>query len=161
MFNLVFDWKYFEFLNKKSPNHQNINGIMMTPQQQKQSRKLFQEKVNFDWFNFRFSIFFKFYKLSHYLDLIELQISKQISIKANTFFQAMTSQDEVQEHVLKTCSAVKSLRKNIRDLDQNVVLKSMKLLQMIKVRSKYSKLLAKVIKKRFKNKIFILSIVLR
>ena len=62
----------------------------------------------------------------------------------------MTSQDEVQEHVLKTCSAVKSLRKNIRDLDQNVVLKSMKLLQMIKVRSKYSKLLAEVIKKRFK-----------
>jgi hypothetical protein len=56
----------------------------------------------------------------------------------------MTSQDEVQEHVLKTCSAVKSLRKNIRDLDQNVVLKSIKLLQMIKVRSKYNKLLAKL-----------------
>ena len=56
----------------------------------------------------------------------------------------MTSQDEVQDHVLKTCSAVKSLRKNIRDLDQNVVLKSIKLLQLIKIRSKYFKLLTKV-----------------
>ena len=63
----------------------------------------------------------------------------------------MTSQDEVQEHVLKTCSAVKSLRKNIRDLDENVVLKAIKLLQFIKVRSKYNRLLAKASDYLFKN----------
>lgn len=73
-----------------------------------------------------------------------MQISKQISIKANTFFNAMSSQDEVQEHVIKTCTAVKSLRKNIKNLNENVVLKSIKLLQLIKIRSKYTRLLEKV-----------------
>ena len=44
MFNLVFNWKYFEFLNKKDANN-SISVNNMTAQQQKQSRKLMQEKV--------------------------------------------------------------------------------------------------------------------
>lgn len=80
-------------------------------------------------------------KLSFYLDITETHISKQISTKANTFFHAMTSQDEVQEHVLKTCSAVKYLRKNLINLDEGVVLRSIKAIKLTHLKLKYQNLI--------------------
>jgi vacuolar protein sorting-associated protein 54 len=73
-----------------------------------------------------------------------MHISKQISTKANTFFHAMTSQDEVQEHVLKTCTAVKKLRNNMADLDERSVLTSIRVLKLINAKLKYKSLIEKV-----------------
>jgi vacuolar protein sorting-associated protein 54 len=83
-------------------------------------------------------------KLALYLDITETHISKQISTKANTFFHAMTSQDEVREHVLKTLSAVKNLRKNINSLDADVVLTSIKILKQINIKMRYKLLIEKL-----------------
>lgn len=86
-------------------------------------------------------------KLNFYLDITETHISKQISTKANTFFHAMTSQDEVQEHILKTCTAVKCLRKNIINLDERLVLSSIRAIKFVHLRVKYKNLVEKVTKK--------------
>lgn len=83
------------------------------------------------------------------MDITETHISRQISTKANTFFFAMTSQDEVQEHILKTCKAVKSLRKTISDLDKDVLLISIRALKLVILKSKYKKLIEKVTWKFF------------
>ena len=87
---------------------------------------------------------FLLFQLSFYLDITETHISKQISTKANTFFHAMTSQDEVQEHVLKTCSAVKYLRKNLINLDEGVVLRSIKAIKLTHLKLKYQNLIDQV-----------------
>ena len=83
-------------------------------------------------------------KLSYYLDITETHISKQISTKANSFFFAMTSQDEVQEHILRTCKAVKTLRKNIAEIDEKVFLISIRALKLVSLKIKYKNLVEKV-----------------
>ena len=59
-----------------------------------------------------YTFIFKFdcFQLSHYLDLVEVQIAKQISMRSDAFFHAMTSHDELQENMGKTCAAIKHLR---------------------------------------------------
>ena len=49
-------------------------------------------------------------QLSHYLDIVEVQIAKQISMRSNAFFTAMASHDALQEHLASTCKAIKQLR---------------------------------------------------
>ena len=83
-------------------------------------------------------------KLSYYLDITETNISKQISTKANTFFHAMTSQDEVQEHILKTCTAVKCLRKNLINLDERLVLSVIRAIKLVNLKKKFQNLNEKV-----------------
>ena len=78
------------------------------------------------------------------MDVIEANISKQISTKANTFFNAIHSQDEVQEHVLKTCTAVKNLRKNLKYLDVNVILESIRVIKAVSYKIKLLNLIEKV-----------------
>ena len=78
------------------------------------------------------------------MDVIEANISKQISTKANTFFNAIHSQDEVQEHVLKTCTAVKNLRKNLKYLDVNVILASIRVIKAVSYKIKLLNLIEKV-----------------
>lgn len=73
-----------------------------------------------------------------------MQISRQISTKANTFFTVLSSQEEVQEQITKTCSAVKYLRKNLQSLDKNNALKSIKLLQLVAIRSNYKNIIKRV-----------------
>lgn len=73
-----------------------------------------------------------------------MHISKQISTKANTFFNAIHSQDEVQEHVLKTCTAVKNLRKKLKYLDENVILASIRVIKLVSLKLKLINLIEKV-----------------
>ena len=51
-----------------------------------------------------------FFQLSHYLDIIEVHIARQISTKSDAFFQAMSSQDKLQDNMMKTCQSIKQLR---------------------------------------------------
>lgn len=50
------------------------------------------------------------FQLSHYLDIIEVHIARQISTKSDAFFQAMSSHDKLQEDMMKTCQSIKQLR---------------------------------------------------
>lgn len=78
------------------------------------------------------------------MDIIETQITNQITTKANTFFNAIHSQDEVQEHVLKTCTAVKGLRKNLNYLNERIVVASIKIIRLINLKIKYRAMLEKL-----------------
>ncbi|KAG0433097.1 hypothetical protein HPB47_020248 [Ixodes persulcatus] len=48
-------------------------------------------------------------KLSHYLDIVEVQIARQVSLKSDAFFQAMTSHDALSAKMTTTLQAVSSL----------------------------------------------------
>ena len=50
------------------------------------------------------------FQLSHYLDVVEVQIAKQISLRSEAFFHAMSSHDALQENMKTTCAAIKRLR---------------------------------------------------
>ncbi|XP_075452249.1 vacuolar protein sorting-associated protein 54 isoform X2 [Ascaphus truei] len=56
--------------------------------------------------------------LSHYLDIIEVNIAHQISQRSDAFFHAMTSQHELQDYLKKTSQAVKMLRDKISQIDR-------------------------------------------
>ena len=51
-----------------------------------------------------------FIQLSHYLDVVEIQIAEQISRRSEAFFDAMISHDELQDHMKKTCDVIRYLR---------------------------------------------------
>ncbi|CAJ0951270.1 unnamed protein product [Ranitomeya imitator] len=57
-------------------------------------------------------------KLSHYLDIVEVNIAHQISLRSEAFFHAMTSQHELQDYLRKTSQAVKMLRGKISQIDR-------------------------------------------
>ncbi|KAK9411086.1 vacuolar protein sorting-associated protein 54 [Crotalus adamanteus] len=57
-------------------------------------------------------------KLSHYLDIVEVNIAHQISLRSEAFFHAMTSQHELQDYLKKTSQAVKMLRDKIGQIDK-------------------------------------------
>uniref|UniRef100_A0AAY4EC25 Vacuolar protein sorting-associated protein 54 n=1 Tax=Denticeps clupeoides TaxID=299321 RepID=A0AAY4EC25_9TELE len=49
-------------------------------------------------------------KLSHYLDVVEVSIAQQISLRSEAFFHAMSSQHELQDRLQETTHAVATLR---------------------------------------------------
>uniref|UniRef100_A0A8C7KBX0 Vacuolar protein sorting-associated protein 54 n=1 Tax=Oncorhynchus kisutch TaxID=8019 RepID=A0A8C7KBX0_ONCKI len=49
-------------------------------------------------------------KLSHYLDVVEVSIARQISLRSEAFFHAMSSQHELQDRLTETTRAVAVLR---------------------------------------------------
>ncbi|XP_035390561.1 vacuolar protein sorting-associated protein 54 [Electrophorus electricus] len=49
-------------------------------------------------------------KLSHYLDVVEVSIARQISLRSEAFFHAMSSQHELQDRLRETAGAVAELR---------------------------------------------------
>ena len=50
------------------------------------------------------------FQLSHYLDVVEVQIAKQISLRSEAFFHAMTSHDQLQVNMSSTCKTIHHLR---------------------------------------------------
>jgi len=50
------------------------------------------------------------FQLSHYLDVVEIQIAEQISRRSEAFFDAMISHDELQDHMRRTCDVIRYLR---------------------------------------------------
>ncbi|XP_060596421.1 vacuolar protein sorting-associated protein 54-like, partial [Ruditapes philippinarum] len=76
-------------------------------------------------------------KLSHYLDIVEVQIAQQISRRSEAFFHAMTSHDELQEKMKVTCARIKYLRDKINNMDTMMAKESLKVLKLTKSRSSY------------------------
>ncbi|XP_055014058.1 vacuolar protein sorting-associated protein 54 isoform X2 [Boleophthalmus pectinirostris] len=57
-------------------------------------------------------------KLSHYLDVVEVSIARQISLRSEAFFHAMSSQHELQDRLQNTQRAVSVLRQRTADMDR-------------------------------------------
>ncbi|XP_078674296.1 vacuolar protein sorting-associated protein 54-like isoform X2 [Branchiostoma floridae x Branchiostoma belcheri] len=79
-------------------------------------------------------------KLSHYLDIVEVQIARQISYRSEAFFSAMASHDELQDNMSHCLSAIKQLRDRIHNIDSVLAKGSLQLLQLSKSRQNYTKL---------------------
>ncbi|XP_039284111.1 vacuolar protein sorting-associated protein 54 isoform X1 [Nilaparvata lugens] len=60
-------------------------------------------------------------KLTHYLDIVEVQIAQQVAQKSDAFFHAMTSHDTLMEQLGQTVSIVKTLREKIQSIDRDLV----------------------------------------
>ncbi|XP_022530211.2 vacuolar protein sorting-associated protein 54 isoform X2 [Astyanax mexicanus] len=57
-------------------------------------------------------------KLSHYLDVVEVSIARQISLRSEAFFHAMSSQHELQDRLRETAVAVATLRARTAVMDR-------------------------------------------
>ncbi|KAM8842872.1 vacuolar protein sorting-associated protein 54 [Synchiropus picturatus] len=57
-------------------------------------------------------------KLSHYLDVVEVSIARQISLRSEAFFHAMSSQHELQDRLQETQQAVAVLRGRTANIDR-------------------------------------------
>lgn len=75
-------------------------------------------------------------KLSHYLDIVEVQIAQQVSQKSSAFFHAMTSQDAIMEEMQKATENVKVLRGKIQHLDATLARQSLQILSTERLRSR-------------------------
>ncbi|KAG8584107.1 hypothetical protein GDO81_008685 [Engystomops pustulosus] len=74
-------------------------------------------------------------KLSHYLDIVEVNIAHQISLRSEAFFHAMTSQHELQDYLRKTSQAVKMLRDKISRIDRVMCEGSLRILRQAMTRN--------------------------
>lgn len=76
-------------------------------------------------------------QLSHYLDMVEVQIAHQVAHKSDAFFMAMRSHDALMEQMTETIDVVKALRGSVRRLDETLVQDSLKILKLKRARSNY------------------------
>ncbi|XP_050424790.1 vacuolar protein sorting-associated protein 54 isoform X2 [Adelges cooleyi] len=68
-------------------------------------------------------------KLSHYLDTVEVKIAQQVSSKSEAFFHTMTSHDTLMEQIRQSIQLTRQLRCRIRQVDEELVTKSMSILK--------------------------------
>ncbi|XP_018411152.1 PREDICTED: vacuolar protein sorting-associated protein 54 isoform X2 [Nanorana parkeri] len=83
-------------------------------------------------------------KLSHYLDIIEVNIAHQISLRSEAFFHAMTSQHELQDYLKKTSQAVNMLRDKIAQIDRVMCEGSLQIIRQAVTRNNCVKLYNKL-----------------
>ncbi|EAT47388.1 AAEL001497-PA, partial [Aedes aegypti] len=92
-------------------------GIGNDGEQAKQSSRLLQEK------------------LSHYLDIVEVLIAKQVAEKSSAFFHAMTSQDAIMEQMREATTLVSRLRSRLKLIDDTIIRESLQIISLERVRS--------------------------
>jgi vacuolar protein sorting-associated protein 54 len=80
--------------------------------------------------------------LSSNLDTIELHISKQISHKATRFFNAIHSQDQVQEHVQATLRLLRHVRSSLASNSSSRLL--LRVLQLVTRRTRLTRIVRKL-----------------
>lgn len=76
-------------------------------------------------------------KLTHYLDIIEMQIAQQVAQKSEAFFHSMTSHDTLMEQLAQTISVVKNLREKIGSIDKALVKDSLTIIKSERIRRNY------------------------
>jgi len=76
-------------------------------------------------------------KLSHYLDITEVNLAHQISLRSEDFFSAMASQDQLQDHVGQTITEIKHLRMKIQKVQTVLCSGFMNVLRLSSLRSRY------------------------
>ncbi|KAL5739106.1 hypothetical protein ACOSP7_028026 [Xanthoceras sorbifolium] len=60
-------------------------------------------------------------KLSQYLDVVELHLVKEISLRSNSFFEAQGQLQDLNVKIVEGCSRIRELKETIRLLDTDLV----------------------------------------
>ncbi|KAK3212521.1 hypothetical protein Dsin_017227 [Dipteronia sinensis] len=60
-------------------------------------------------------------KLSQYLDVVELHLVKEISLRSNSFFEAQGQLQDLNVKIVEGCSRIRELKETIRLLDADLV----------------------------------------
>ncbi|CAA2934422.1 vacuolar sorting-associated 54, chloroplastic isoform X1 [Olea europaea subsp. europaea] len=60
-------------------------------------------------------------RLSQYLDVVELHLVREISLRSNSFFEAQGQLEDLNAKILEGCGRVRELKETIRLLDSNLV----------------------------------------
>ncbi|KAM0995236.1 hypothetical protein ACFX19_010789 [Malus domestica] len=60
-------------------------------------------------------------KLSHYLDVVELHLVKEISLRSNSFFEAQGQLQDLNVKIVEGCSRIRELKETIFLLDVDLV----------------------------------------
>ncbi|XP_031617456.1 vacuolar protein sorting-associated protein 54 [Contarinia nasturtii] len=76
-------------------------------------------------------------KLSHYLDIVEVLIAKQVSEKSSAFFHAMTSQDAIMENMNDASKNVVKMREKMKLLDEKFVKNAVNIVTLDRKRTHY------------------------
>ncbi|XP_024082604.1 vacuolar protein sorting-associated protein 54 isoform X2 [Cimex lectularius] len=83
-------------------------------------------------------------KLSHYLDMVEVQIAQQVAQKSEIFLHAMTSHDVLMEQLGQTVSVVKNFREKIQRVDKGLVKDPLLILKNERCRRNYQQVYHKL-----------------
>ncbi|XP_058062732.1 vacuolar protein sorting-associated protein 54 [Anopheles bellator] len=83
-------------------------------------------------------------RLSHYLDIVEVLIAKQVADKSSAFFHAMTSQDAIMEQMAAGLGTVRRLRTKIDQIDEAMVRESLQVIRAERVRANNNRVLEKL-----------------
>lgn len=83
-------------------------------------------------------------KLTHYLDMVEVQIAHQVAQKSDAFFVAMTSHDVLMEQLGQTIAVVKTFREKIKRIDNSLVKDSLRILTNERLRTNYHQVYRKL-----------------
>ncbi|XP_054169072.1 vacuolar protein sorting-associated protein 54-like [Oppia nitens] len=81
---------------------------------------------------------------SEYLDVVEENLAKQISLKSKNFFQVMSTMDTVMEQLKRTIKEVTNLRKKCRQLDDCLIEPSLKNIKLTKARNNLKEVYNKI-----------------
>ncbi|KAL1218844.1 Vacuolar protein sorting-associated protein 54 [Cardamine amara subsp. amara] len=60
-------------------------------------------------------------KLSQYLDVVELHLVKEISVRSDSFFEAQGQLQDLNVKIVEGCSRIRELKETIRLLERNLV----------------------------------------
>ncbi|XP_028755196.1 vacuolar protein sorting-associated protein 54, chloroplastic isoform X1 [Neltuma alba] len=60
-------------------------------------------------------------KLSHYLDVVELHLVKEISLRSNSFFEAQGQLQDLNMKIVEGCNRIRELKETVRLLDVDIV----------------------------------------
>ncbi|KAG5622001.1 hypothetical protein H5410_007219 [Solanum commersonii] len=60
-------------------------------------------------------------KLSQYLDVVELHLVREISLRSNSFFEAQGQLEDLNSKIVQGCDGIRELKETIKLLDDNLV----------------------------------------
>lgn len=60
-------------------------------------------------------------RLSQYLDVVELHLVREISMRSSSFFEAQVQLEDLNERIVQGCGRVRELKETIRILDSDLV----------------------------------------
>jgi hypothetical protein len=83
-------------------------------------------------------------KLSNYLDVIEVHLAHQIAQRSDLFFSTLSSQQELQDHIMSVRQNVVDLRLCLRDLDRKLTHKNLELMRLCSQTHRNSQVLQKL-----------------
>lgn len=82
--------------------------------------------------------------LSEYLDIVEENLARQVSMRSKDFFQVMSSMDTVMDQLSRTIKEVTMLRRNCTHLDETLIAPSLRNIQLTKCRNNASEVYNKI-----------------